>query len=63
MKMKEINNLSQEELMNQLSSVKKELADMQRKHRSSPMENPMVIQAKRKIVARLSTEVTNRQAK
>ena len=61
--MKEINNLSQEELMNQLTSVKKELADMQRKHRISPMENPMVIQAKRKIVARLSTEVTNRQAK
>ena len=27
--MKEINNLSQEELMNQLTSVKKELADMQ----------------------------------
>ena len=61
--MKEINNLSQEELMNQLTSVKKELADMQRKQRISPMENPMVIQATRKIVARLSTEVTNRQAK
>ena len=63
MKMKEIQNLSQEELMNQLTSVKKELADMQRKHRISPMENPMVIQATRKVVARLSTDVTNRQAK
>ena len=61
--MKEINNLSQEELMNQLSSVKKELSEMQRKHRISPMDNPMVIKAMRKVVARLSTEVTNRQVK
>ncbi|KRO58155.1 MAG: 50S ribosomal protein L29 [Cryomorphaceae bacterium BACL7 MAG-120910-bin2] len=63
MKMKEIQNLSQEELMNQLSSVKKELSEMQRKHRISPMDNPMVIKAMRKVVARLSTEVTNRQVK
>ncbi len=63
MKMKEIQGLSQEELLNQLSSFKKDLADMQRKHRISSMENPMVIQSTRKIVARLSTEVTNRQGK
>jgi large subunit ribosomal protein L29 len=63
MKMKDIQGLSQEELLNQLSSFKKDLADMQRKHRISPMDNPMVIQSTRKIVARLSTEVTNRQGK
>ena len=63
MKMQDIQGLSQEELMNQLDSFKKDLADMRRKHRISPMDNPMVIQSTRKIVARLSTEVTNRQGK
>jgi large subunit ribosomal protein L29 len=65
MKMKDIQGLSQEELLNQLSSFKKDLADMQRKHRISPMDNPMVIQSTRKIVARcpqksLTVKVNNR---
>jgi large subunit ribosomal protein L29 len=63
MKMNEIRNLSQEELSKQFNVLRKELADMKMKNRISPLENPMRIASTRKIVARLTMEMSNRNSK
>ena len=63
MKMNEIRNLSAEELSKQFHDMKKELEDMKLKNRISPLENPMRIASTRKIVARLTMEMSNRNSK
>jgi large subunit ribosomal protein L29 len=63
MKMNEIRNLSEEELSKQFHDLKKELEDMKLKNRISPLENPMRIASTRKIVARLTMEMSNRNSK
>ena len=63
MKMNEIRNLSEEELSKQFHDLKKELEDMKLKNRISPLENPMRIASTRKIVARLTMEMSNRNTK
>jgi large subunit ribosomal protein L29 len=61
--MNEIRNLSQEELSKQFSALSKELADMKMKNRITPLENPMRIASTRKIVARLTMEMSKRNSK
>tara|TARA_B100001094_G_scaffold170620_1_gene165008 strand:+ start:171 stop:356 length:186 start_codon:yes stop_codon:yes gene_type:complete len=61
--MNEIRNLSEEELSKQFHDLKKELEDMKLKNRISPLENPMRIASTRKIVARLTMEMSNRNSK
>jgi large subunit ribosomal protein L29 len=63
MKMNEIRNLSEEELSKQFHDLKKELEEMKLKNRISPLENPMRIASTRKIVARLTMEMSNRNSK
>jgi large subunit ribosomal protein L29 len=63
MKMNEIRNLSEEELSKQFHDLKKELEDMKLKNRISPLENPIRIATTRKIVARLTMEMSNRNSK
>ena len=63
MKMNEIRNLSEEELSKQFHDMKKELEDMKLKNRITPLENPMRISSTRKIVARLTMEMSNRNSK
>lgn len=63
MKMNEIRNLSEEELLKQFHDLKKELEDMKLKNRITPLENPMRIASTRKIVARLTMEMSNRNSK
>jgi len=63
MKMNEIRNLSEEELSKQFHDLKNELEDMKLKNRISPLENPMRIASTRKIVARLTMEMSNRNSK
>jgi len=63
MKMNEIRNLSAEELSKQFHDMKKELEDMKLKNRITPLENPMRIASTRKIVARLTMEMSNRNSK
>jgi large subunit ribosomal protein L29 len=63
MKMNEIRNLSEEELSKQFHDLKKELEDMKLKNRLSPLENPMRIASTRKIVARLTMEMSKRNSK
>ena len=61
MKQSEIQQLSNEELVAKLASLKREYADMQVSHGVSQLENPMVIRAARKTVARLATELSKRE--
>tara|TARA_B100001057_G_scaffold190912_1_gene191724 strand:+ start:598 stop:783 length:186 start_codon:yes stop_codon:yes gene_type:complete len=61
--MNEIRNLSEEELSKQFHDLKKELEDMKLKNRITPLENPMRIASTRKIVARLTMEMSNRNSK
>ncbi|MCX6184559.1 MAG: 50S ribosomal protein L29 [Flavobacterium sp.] len=61
MKQSEIKNLSAAELQEKLSQTKKTYADLKMAHAISPIANPLQIRAVRKTVARLATELTNRE--
>lgn len=56
----ELKKMSTEEVGIRYQSIKTELFDLKRKHRLSPLENPMRIAALRKDVARFATEMTQR---
>ena len=61
MKQSEIKDLSAAELQEKLSQTKKTYADLKMAHAISPIANPLQIRAVRKTVARLATELTNRE--
>jgi len=61
MKNKEIKELSVEELKEKLAEFKKQHADLKMAHFVTPLENPLQIRTARRTVARLATELTNRE--
>ncbi|MBU2947534.1 50S ribosomal protein L29 [Zobellia uliginosa] len=61
MKNKEIKELSTEELKQKLAEFKKESANLKIAHFVTPLENPLLIRKTRRTVARLATELTNRE--
>ncbi|MEP3211034.1 MAG: 50S ribosomal protein L29 [Maribacter sp.] len=61
MKKKEIKELSVEELKLKYAEFKKEHADLKMAHFVTPLENPLQIRKVRRTVARLATELTNRE--
>ncbi len=61
MKNKEIKELSAEELQDKLAEYRKQHADLKMAHAVTPLENPLQIRKVRKTVARLATEITNRE--
>ena len=61
MKNKEIKELSVEELKAKFIEYKKQHADFKMAHAVTPLENPLQIRTARKTVARLATEITNRE--
>ena len=61
MKNKEIKELSGEELSQKMVEFKKQHADLKRAHFVTPLENPLQIRKVRRTVARLATELTNRE--
>jgi len=61
MKQSEIKELSAADLQEKLSSLKKSYTDLKMAHAISPLENPLELRALRKTVARVATELTNRQ--
>ncbi len=61
MKKKEIKELSVEELKLKHAELKKEHADLKMAHFVTPLENPLQIRKVRRTVARLATELTNRE--
>ena len=57
MKSSEIKGLSLEELKKSIGEEKNGLFNMKFAHAISPLENPMQIRQKRKLIARLQTEL------
>lgn len=60
MKQKDIEALSLQELKEKIQDEKSNLEKMRVNHKISPVENPMKIRESRKLVARLSTELTKK---
>ena len=60
MKQQDIESLSLQELKDKLHEEKGSLEKMHLNHKISPVENPMKIRESRKLVARLSTELTKK---
>ena len=61
MKSAEIKNLSVEDIQNKLAEAKAAYQKLTLAHRISPVENPIQIRDLRRTIARLSTELTNKQ--
>ena len=59
---KEIKNLSQDQLKEQIAQERERLLRLKFAHAISTIENPLRIQAVRKNIARLNTELTKRKA-
>jgi len=60
MKQSEIINLSDADLVEALESSKQKIAELKMAHTLTPLENPMQIRSIRKSIARMNTEITNR---
>ena len=61
MKQSEIKELSTAELQEKLSDTRKTYVDLKMTHAISPLENPIQLRSVRRSVARLATELTNRE--
>ena len=61
MKQADIKQLSTSDLREKIKEGKNALAKLKLNHAVSPVENPATITASRKTVARLSTELRNRE--
>ncbi len=57
----DIKNLSVEDLKVQLAEAKANYSKLKLAHKISPVENPIQIKDLRKTIARLNTELTNKQ--
>lgn len=62
MKYSEIKGLNVAELRDKLSSEQEALRKMKFAHQVSAIENPMKIKETRKLIARLKTELTSKEA-
>lgn len=61
MKNSDIRDLSTEDLQDKLVALKKKYTDLTITHTVSPLENPIQLRSLRKTVARIATELTNRE--
>ncbi|MBR3564780.1 MAG: 50S ribosomal protein L29 [Paludibacteraceae bacterium] len=61
MKTREIKELTDQELQERLDAAKAELATMKLNHSISPLDNPLQIRAARKDIARMATELRQRE--
>ena len=61
MKKGEIKALSAQQLHEQISAEKQQLQKLTFAHAVSPIENPMRIRESRKLIARLYTELTQKE--
>jgi len=60
MKQSEVKELSTAELQEKLGELKKSYTDLQMAHAISPLENPIQLRFIRRTVARVATELNNR---
>ncbi len=61
MKQSEIKNLSDSELVEAIETQSGAYADLKLAHAVSPLENPSQLKVARRTIARLKTELSNRQ--
>jgi len=61
MKNNEIKELSNTELNEKLVDFQSELVKMRMNHAVSPLENPLSLRSQRKTIARILTEIRNRE--
>ena len=61
MKQSEIRELTVAELEEKLGETKKSYTDLKMAHAIAPLENPLQLRSLRKTIARIATELTNRQ--
>jgi len=61
MKQSEVIGLSTAELQEKLGEIKKSYADLKMAHAISPLENPVQLRSVRRTIARIATELTNRE--
>ena len=61
MKAKEVKELTTAELKERMDAQKAELAQMKLQHSISPLDNPLQIREVRKTIARLATEIRQRE--
>ncbi len=61
MKNSEIKELTTKEIAERIDTECDKLTRMRMNHAVSPLENPMVLKESRKDIARLNTELRNRQ--
>ena len=63
MKSAEINELNIEDILTKIDELVKKLKDLKMNHKVSPIENPIQIKFLRRDIARLKTEILNRDMK
>ena len=61
MKQADIKNLSAGDIQAKLAELKTQYSKLKLAHKISPIENPIQIRDLRKTIARLNTELTNKQ--
>jgi large subunit ribosomal protein L29 len=61
MKAADIKNLSDVDLKDKLTEEKGTLARLKFNHSMSPVENPLEIRTKRRLIARINTEIRRRE--
>ncbi len=61
MKMNEVKELETKDLVERLESAKTSLHHMELNHAITPLENPMQIKAARRDIARMMTELRQRE--
>lgn len=54
-KAKDIRSMSADEIAQRLRDERKDLSDLEFKHAIAPLENPMILRSKRRLIARLQT--------
>ncbi len=63
MKAKEIHEMTNDELTSKLDNLKEELFNLRFRHATGQLENPCVLSSVRKDIARVKTEIREREIK
>ncbi|MBB6680563.1 50S ribosomal protein L29 [Aequorivita sp. 609] len=61
MKQSEIKKATTAELQESFAETKKAYVDLKMAHTISPLENPIQLRSQRRVIARIATELTNRE--
>ena len=62
MKQSEIKGMSVDELQEKLGETKKSYSDLKMTHAISPLENQVQLRTMRKTIAKIATELNNRES-